>query len=724
MNWTEGALARHSRRKGWDKDAARQKQYFAKARARKHEATTRRSPCASSFIPDYIPHGPHAQDQQQPSPSSTRQKQIISRKRSLVSVRDGYRDMPASIGSESTSSGLREARLDAVHQQGEPSSKQGNSDIDIELKRRKLLGKNDWTGINFQKPIVVDYSRQGVGVCRATSQVCDSRPTKRQKTSEWPQKDGNTRKGNQRRDEAGQEINIMIGDQQLRWSRAGNSVRSPKSHLGPLPTFQSWASQQEESNIWDMHDRSSSSARFRQLALSDVENISGTDSLGPEFQKLNTSSADEGNRLSRRDMERKRERRPDQPQYIVASSPPIIHQPQPTRGTRLSLFNIRSPDPGDNGSMVVQMGTRDNESHRITADDSCWNDWLNNNDSIGAPDAHEDIRTRSITPGISHYWDGSEDLSVTTSECTTSNGGNLATEDVVALPPLTCSPTPMFPPDSIDSATKDPGQYQSAPPRKHSPDLNETDGETSCISVESFDCEESEGPAKVDHDLVLPSKTELPKAPNVQDLLDLLVEDEQGQLEETSNLEITSEDEEEVWKRFILDEDCAEISRKAGLEAHRQTTHDLCIAMAHPTSDVVEPPSASRESPSQTSYQGRGSAIALAMSSPNIGSGVEDQPSFNAASTNTTDTGNSTAARAGSPKSHHSDIRFHQPSLFIGRLASLPSASNAANVGPVQSQPPLRRRGRRRKSRGEGRPDFRAMPDYEGDPIEECCEGQ
>ncbi|KAH7149178.1 hypothetical protein B0J13DRAFT_523826 [Dactylonectria estremocensis] len=723
MNWTEGALARHSRRKGWDKDAARQKQYFAKARARKYEATSRRSPRASSFIPDYIPQGPHAQDKQ-PSPSSTRHKQTSSRKRLLVSVREGYRDMLAPISGWPASSELQEARLDVVHQQGEPSSKQGNSDIDIESKRRKLLEKNDWTGIRFQKPIVVDFSRQGAGACRPAPQECDSRPMKRQRVSRLPQKAEDKRSGNERQDEAGHDINILIGDQRLRWSRTGNSVRSPKSQLEPLPTFESWASQQEGANTHNMHTRPSSSATLPRQPLSDVENVFGTASLNSEFQDPRMSSAYETTHFPHRSTVRERERTPDQPQYVVASLPQILYQPQPTRGRRLSLFDIRSPDPEDTGSMAVQIGVRDNEARRITAEDFYWNDWLNNNDSIGVPDAHEDTRTTSITPGISHCWNEPEKLPVPGSDCTTNNSMNLTVEDVVALPPFTCSSTPIFPSDSVDFATEDPGQNHPAPSRKHSPELDELDeldGETSYISVESLDCGGSEGPVKVDHDLVLPSKTELPRAPNVQDLLDLLMEDEQGLLKETDNLEITAGDEEEVWKRFVLDENCAELSRKAGLEAHRQTTHDLCVAMAHPASNVAEPSSATRESPSQASYQGRGLTIGLAMSSPDIASGVQEQPSFNAASTNTTDTANSTAARAGSPKSNHSDIRFHQPRLFIGRLASLPSASNA---GPVQLQPPMRRRARSRKRRGDGRPDFRAMPDYDGDPIEECCEGR
>src|SRR6478609_2791856 len=82
MNWTEGALARHSRRKGWDKDAARQKQYFAKARARKNAPASSKGLVVESFVPDYIPQTERHQDR--PSISSTPAKKQKTPKRKLI----------------------------------------------------------------------------------------------------------------------------------------------------------------------------------------------------------------------------------------------------------------------------------------------------------------------------------------------------------------------------------------------------------------------------------------------------------------------------------------------------------------------------------------------------------------------------------------------------------------------------------------------------------------
>lgn len=714
MNWTEGALARHSRRKGWDKDAARQKQYFAKARARKHEGASKRSPRASSFIPDYIPRSPRTQDQQHVS-SPARQKQINPRKRLLISQRDGHRGGTASISGESASSSLGEQTA-ALLQAGEPPSKQENSAIDLESKRRKLLEKNDWTGVGFQKPILVDFSWQGSRNRRPAPLDLDSRPTKRQRPSGFPHKGENSRDSNGRPLNPSDQMKIRIGSQDLRWSRASNSVRSPTSQNGPLSTFDAWASQRGGSSTSCLPSRQSPSCSVPVQSISDFENLSGTGYSNPESQDR-TSPTNEIEHYSRRSIERRREKRPDLPKYVVASSPPIIHQPQPTRGRRLSLFDIRSPDPEDIGSMIAQIGAPNDGPRHITKDDSKWNNWLNPDDSI-APHSYSNVegnsqRSRSITPGVSHYWNASEDQSLPRSGCETANEGDIL-DNVMEPPPTTCSSTPIVPFDSIYCSIRSEQELPALTEQRTSSRLDETHTIASSTPVAVFDREGNERHAEAKHDLVLPSKPELPKAPNVQDLMDLLLEDDEGQLEEGDNLEQTSEDEDEVWKRFVFDEDCTEISREACQEAQRQTTHDLCIAMAGPPSDVAEPPSASRGNP----YLDPGSMASLPLDSPGTPSKVNEHISANSASAHTTGTANSNTAHMGSPKPQHSDIKFHQPSLFIGRLASLPSA----NTGPVQLQPPKRRRGRPRKRRGDGRPDFRAMPDYDDDPIEECCE--
>lgn len=125
-------------------------------------------------------------------------------------------------------------------------------------------------------------------------------------------------------------------------------------------------------------------------------------------------------------------------------------------------------------------------------------------------------------------------------------------------------------------------------------------------------------------------------------------------------------------------------------------------------SDVAEPPSASREHPSEP-------PASVARVDTATAESPRTEKSYTEAAPTETATIDTNTAHAGSPKRS----MFHQPRRFIGRLASLP----LSHAAPFQVQPTnlnsKRGGGRSRKHRTEGRPDFREMPDYGGDPIEE-----
>ncbi|POR36991.1 Uncharacterized protein TPAR_02811 [Tolypocladium paradoxum] len=74
MNWNEGSLSRHARGKGWKEDDARQKEHFAKARARPQGAPPASVPGEPSFVPSYIPQTAAAsQGELEPEPAPTSQ---------------------------------------------------------------------------------------------------------------------------------------------------------------------------------------------------------------------------------------------------------------------------------------------------------------------------------------------------------------------------------------------------------------------------------------------------------------------------------------------------------------------------------------------------------------------------------------------------------------------------------------------------------------------------
>ncbi|KAK7408380.1 hypothetical protein QQX98_009476 [Neonectria punicea] len=716
MNWTEGALARHSRRKGWDKDAARQKQYFAKARARKSETAPKRTLHASSFIPDYIPRSPQVQHQQQ-TPSPTRTKQTTSRKR-LFSQRDGKGDPAATPLGQRAHPPLGKHRLD-LDNTGKQPSQQGNSSVNLDAKRRKLLEKNDWTGVSFQKPILVDFSWQSGDARKPVPLDVDSRPAKRQRISELPRK-GNDTRGSKNLFDSDDQMNIRIGSQDLRWSRDSNTVRSSTSQDRPLPTFAAWASQQGDSSNTRIRSSSSRSARHPVQPPSGAEGLSETTSSDSERQGRTTSPANETELSSLGRLDGRRTKTPDQPRYVVTSSPPVIHHPQPTRGKRLALFDIRSPVPEDVDSVVAQIGAPNHTSDRVTNDDAQWNQWLNARDCSrprSNPDDREDDEALpSISPGISHYRDGSENCRLLPSTCETACERELSDSNGST----TCPSTPV-PSDTVSPASVRPGSELLMLSEHRSWRPDERPGTTPPTTrTMSFklggDEGRDEGRTKAGDDLLLPSRDELPKAPNVQDLIDLLeMEEEKGQPEQTGSPEEIAVDEDEIWKRFVFDEDCTEINRKARHEAQQQTAGDLYRAPSGLPSDVTEPPSTSRDSPSTSPA----SIASLAIDSPESSSCANEHGSSDVALTETTGTANSNTAHFGSPKPQHSDFKFHQPSAFVGRLASLPPTNNTR---PMQWQSTKRGRGRPRKRRGGGRPDFRTMPDYDDDPIEECCE--
>ncbi|KAG5754748.1 hypothetical protein H9Q69_003078 [Fusarium xylarioides] len=248
--------------------------------------------------------------------------------------------------------------------------------------------------------------------------------------------------------------------------------------------------------------------------------------------------------------------------------------------------------------------------------------------------------------------------------------------------------------------------------------------------------ERSESNIKTRSDLVLPMGSFMPVTPNVQDLLDLLAASEEQQepdIEDQTQQETTpnADDEDEIWKKFVLDNDSAETSRKAREEAHEQTKCALGLKKPNiprmfaesslpsgstaPPSDIAEPPSASRgETPTM---EERNFILADDQIQDIPGAELEAPSSETAARVDIADATDSIIAQPASPQPLHAEFKFHQPQLFVGRLASdVPSTKSPVYLDAPRSKG---RRQRSRRRRDKGRPDFRTMPNYNDDPIEE-----
>ncbi|KAJ4022509.1 hypothetical protein NW752_000285 [Fusarium irregulare] len=432
---------------------------------------------------------------------------------------------------------------------------------------------------------------------------------------------------------------------------------------------------------------------------------------------------------------------PKEPRFIVNTHTPIIHQPQPTRKTRSPMLDIGSPGTEENMSTTAVLGAPRRPNARITSEDIRWKLWLNPSEETATKEPDKtreaDHPSRPVTPGISHFWNSSEDHTKTSSSLR-NEASQQRSSSVFGEPQLQSSESSpcILAPDSVQDEIPHPGpELPRMQAVGHLPSVS-TEVET-CSLSRSPSHGVSESFTKPQSDPVLPVRINPRMTHKAQDLLDLLTENEErhgASIKKIVDPETIAdaEDEDEIWKRFVFDDDPAETKRKACEEATEQTKRDLGLgktktlcaiedpllpsSSAAPQSDVAEPPSESRDLLANN--------VTLDMTSDQIEELLdadqdpeleEDPLSEAAARTDITDAIDSTTAQPSSPQPPQAEFKFHQPQLFTGRLAGEVSSNTPS--GSLYAPP---KSGRRlRKRRDKGRPDFRAMPNYEDDPIEE-----
>ncbi|KAK2037180.1 hypothetical protein LZ31DRAFT_428511, partial [Colletotrichum somersetense] len=160
MNWTEGALARHSRGRGWNPELAKQRQNFAKARAGPRAASRPnitsisilpRQPESPTLHPGKLPprtlleSSPHFQYRQSPRDDNGE-------------CHVGHSPRQRSREEEPSMEGRDFSKL---HGSMHTSAKRKHAVDDeeaLDVKRRRLLQKTDWAGIKVQKPTPFHFS--------------------------------------------------------------------------------------------------------------------------------------------------------------------------------------------------------------------------------------------------------------------------------------------------------------------------------------------------------------------------------------------------------------------------------------------------------------------------------------------------------------------------------------------------------------------------------------
>jgi len=148
MNWTEGALARHSRGRARNALIARQKQHFAKARANLLNNQTQQHSIAVSFLPpDTI--------------SASPQRDHSSR---------GYHDEQPTPLRFMQGAARRENPTYLLNN----THPTGYTDLE---KRRRLLEKSDWAGLHLQEPLDISFPGQ-IYATRRWTRPSEITPTK------------------------------------------------------------------------------------------------------------------------------------------------------------------------------------------------------------------------------------------------------------------------------------------------------------------------------------------------------------------------------------------------------------------------------------------------------------------------------------------------------------------------------------------------------------------
>ena len=516
-------------------------------------------------------------------------------------------------------------------------------------------------------------------------------------------------------------LRLRVGSQSMRWSHDGNTVRSPQSAYDSLPSLQGIRNDEEDNE-----------ASLSYSARASCDN--GPDQRHQPYQVSNRRSRSHqriflGER-SRGPYESGRaldSPRPEQSLEVIRKSTPELWHPQPSRLDQPRWFiNFESQGVEDTDSMVANTGRAIKPTKQAEEEDSLWKSWLDiNSDKCthNTPLHNTDTsEAETLTPGVSHVWpDTSSPSPSTHDDCRSkpselSNIGSPVLDNTEALQDqreqgfawLVSSPV---------------GHRPFA--KSHSPDQGAIRLNNSTARLNKHDSTDpgtsDSARGSVSHLDLAPICT-LPPSPDIQGSGTGKVPDHlicktvvQAKGDEES---FTLLDEDEVWKKFVFGGHEADIKRRAYEEARVKTRQQLLQPPTPVASVTVE--ALSSTSPEVLFYT-HAHAPDIVSHCPRSSSPLRaTAPATTTASTisaTPTDTPTSLAVEHGSPcidKETSAEHRFHHPAPFIGRLAS----SSSTTVHCSTLAPPRRQSKGRPLQRDTSRPDFRAFPNFEGDPIE------
>ncbi|EXF74500.1 hypothetical protein CFIO01_01978 [Colletotrichum fioriniae PJ7] len=384
MNWTEGALARHSRGKGWKPEIAKQKQYFAKARSGLHGPPkpgldsisflsqqvnpsaypTKRLPTVlSQNLPHFQQHQQHQQHRhsQHRQYNQNNQHNAPQDHRLRMSPRQPEWKEPLVAMDQGI---LQEPRSQHA------ARKRKLPDDDPELldaKRHRLLQKGDWAGISVQKSLPLHFSGAGNSDGRQIWGFRNKHPTG-QSGSIWEQN------GIRRRPLQGKatscistqggdkDVRIRIGSEDIRYS--GGSQITARSSRNRLPRTATQSKNLRQSEYFGPASSQTSAQSYGPPGLHGYRALPVYKTEPSTQRKHRQSATCRGNPPSS-SMSPRSHRYPTRLERLqkegrslfIESSPSRVHHPVPRRLSQLVLLE-RSGKPASEmfGSTIGQVG--------------------------------------------------------------------------------------------------------------------------------------------------------------------------------------------------------------------------------------------------------------------------------------------------------------------------------------------------------------------------------
>ncbi|KAI1875647.1 uncharacterized protein JN550_001933 [Neoarthrinium moseri] len=761
MNWTEGNLARHSRGHAKNEVLKRQKQHFANARNRLLNGNVKQSPVKISFLsPDYVHHlrkepeyalSPSTHLRSPALPSTDVGGHSRSTKQSFDPQADDAEEtasIAVCLNTNPFSGARKRSALDAKADQENPR---------VYDKRRKLLRKPDWAGLEFQQPIELVFS--------GNKQASGGRPWR---MIEQPSHGARLNLVQPMRTrEIGQEelgvsppaltqagpanMKIQIGSQEKDPRRTSTSPLSPPT-LSPNRLQAHQIGRAPQGRVTD--------ASYMEACTS------STSSSMDYFQTRSMEARKGRNETSRYSREfpvySRQELHCAAPVHVAHASSEI-HEPTPCRATRSKILQWSPSMRSDgSGSIHVEVGRQKRRPPSEIAENARWMERVLascENDIIpltrGSSLLNSPMFRPNISPGISELPTQPDTMAFETSEASMMRSSSSL--------PMQRTSNISHPQENEDKSYRI-ASYQETNPNLHSGHGQRTEepGKES-VSECSMDAHRSNTKLSKTH-IIAKESTEA-----------------YSQLEKWRHR--TEEDDNDAWKRLIFGSSTDDVTDQVFKEAVNLTAREL-----QPSSSVIsteeflspsyegeeqmaeDPPSTLGDStPRLTSVDrtsgcvefsdtisascqaadGSVSSGDVQMELPKTLAGGREMGASVIGTANDSDSLPSSALRSAerehrsiSPQLHsnqatkadsdntdtiadRSSSIFTLPSLFVGKLAH-PGAESLLMPLPPLKAPPLcnrsgkaRGRGSRKRRPHEGRTDIRALPDFDGDPIEE-----